>query len=153
MQALFTSLITLQFVVIALHDLVDSPGWTHASQVQSIIGRRKLWIATLVNAVFPGTAVALAIKFWNTPKPRFVYDYWVIYCAVTLVFAMGMWYVPYLFGTTEERKGDFSRMYAGTRQVLPPRGNNPRPNLLHVCFHILFVINFLLALAVRFTDA
>jgi hypothetical protein len=41
-------------------------------------------------------------------------------------------------------------MYAGTRQVLPPRGDNPRPNLLHLCFHALFVVTFLLALVLRF---
>jgi hypothetical protein len=32
------------------------------------------------------------------------------------------------------------------RQVLPPRGRNPRPNLLHFCFDVLFVINSCLAL-------
>jgi hypothetical protein len=148
-QAFFTILITLQFVAIVLHDLVDIPGWTHGNQVQSTVGRRKLWMATLVNAVFPGTAVAFAIEFWNKPKPRLLYDYWLIYCAMTLVFAIGMWYVPYLFGTTEEWKRDFAQMYAGTRQILPLRGNNPRPNVLHICFHILFVINFFLALALR----
>jgi hypothetical protein len=36
----------LQFVVVAAHDLIDIPGWTHGSQVQSIEGRRKLWLAT-----------------------------------------------------------------------------------------------------------
>jgi hypothetical protein len=64
-----------------------------------------------------------------------------------------MWYVPYFLGTTEERKRDYSRMYAGTRHVLPARGDNPRPNLLHVCFHVLFVINFLLVRVLRFRSA
>jgi hypothetical protein len=152
-QTLFTWLITLQFVVVASHDLVDIPGWTHGSQVQSFVGRRKLWLITLVNAIFPGLAVALAIYFWNRPKPGLVADYWVIYCAVTLASAIAMWYVPYLLGTTEERKRDYERMYAGTRQVLPPRGDNPRPNLLHVCFHALFAVNFFLALVLRFGSA
>jgi hypothetical protein len=149
-QTLFTCLITLQFVVVTSHDLVDIPGWTHGSQVQSIVGRRKLWLMTLVNAIFPGLAVAFAIYFWNKPRPGFVADYWIVYCAVTLGSAIAMWYVPYLLGTTEERKRDCARMYAGTRQVLPPRGDNPRPNLLHVCFHALFVINLFLALVLRF---
>jgi hypothetical protein len=131
------------------HDWVDIPGWTHGTQVQSIVGRRKLWLMTLVNAIFPGVAVAFAIYFWNRPKPGYVADYWIIYCAVTLASAIAMWYVPYLFGTTEERKREYSRMYAGTRQVLPPRGDNPRPNLLHLCFHTLFVINFVLVLVLR----
>jgi hypothetical protein len=148
-ETVFSCLITLQFIVIVSHDLVDIPGWTHGSQVRSIIGSRKLWLATLVNAIFPGLAVAFAIYFWNQPKPKFVGQYWMIYCAITLASAVGMWYVPYLFGTSEEKKREYSAMYAGTRQVLPRRGDNPRPNLLHVCFHVLFVINFGLALAMR----
>jgi hypothetical protein len=39
----------------------------------------------------------------------------------------------------------YSQMYAGTRQVLPPHGDNPRPNLLHLYFHVLFLINLALA--------
>jgi hypothetical protein len=150
---LFTFLITLQFVAVVVHDLVDIPGWTHGKQVQSIMGTRKLWIATMVNAVFPGVAVAFAIRYWNKPKPAFVYDYWLIYCAVTVLSAIAMWYVPYFFGTTEKRKRDFSKMYAGTRQVLPRRSDHPRPNLLHVCFHFLFVTTLILALALRFGNA
>ncbi len=68
-QTVFTCLITLQFIVIVSHDLVDIPGWTHGSQVRSTIGRRKLWFATLANSMFPGLAVAFAAYFWNNPTP------------------------------------------------------------------------------------
>jgi hypothetical protein len=152
-QSLFSVLILLQFLVVVAHDLVDVPGWTHGSQVQAMLGRRKLWLATLVNAVFPGIAAGLAIWFWQRPKPGLVADYWLVYCAVTLASAIAMWYVPYLFGAGEDKKRDYSRMYAGTRQVLPPRGDNPRPNLLHVCFHGLFVVNLALAAVLRFGGA
>jgi hypothetical protein len=150
---LFTFLIASQFLLVVFHDLADIPGWTHGSQVQSVIGRRKVWLATLANALFPGLAVAFCIFFRNRPRPGYVADYWVIYCAITLVSAIGMWYVPYFLGASEEKKRDYSRMYAATRQALPPRGDNPRPNLLHLCFHLLFVINLLLALALRFGNA
>jgi len=46
-QALFAYLITLQFAVVVAHDWIDVPGWTHGTQVQLVVGRRKLWIATL----------------------------------------------------------------------------------------------------------
>jgi hypothetical protein len=36
-QTLFACLITLQFVVVAAHDLVDIPGWIHGSNC------RRLW--------------------------------------------------------------------------------------------------------------
>ncbi|SRR5258708_24734412 len=153
MQTLFTYLITLQFVLVTSHDWVNIPGWANGAQVQATIGRRKLLLATLINALFPGVAVAFAFYFWNRPKPGFVADYWVIYCAVTLVSAIAMWYVPYLFGTSEGRRQEFSRMYAGTRQVLPARGDNPRPNLLHICFHVLFVITLGLAAVLRLRGA
>ncbi len=41
-------------------------------------------------------------------------------------------------------------MYVGTRQVLPPRGGNPWPNLLHLYFHALFLINLALAAVLWF---
>jgi hypothetical protein len=149
MTTLFAVLITLQFIVVALHDLVHIPGWTHGAQVRETIGRRKLWLATLINSIFPGTAAGLALYYFNQPRPRFVSDYWIVYCAVTLIFAITMWYVPYFFGTTEERRREYLAMYAGTRQVLPARGENPRPNLLHLCFHVLFVMNFVLVVTMR----
>jgi len=119
------------------------------SQVQAVVGRRKLLLASLINAVFPGAAVALAILYWNRPAPPLVPDYWIVYCAVTVASAIGLWYIPYLLGTSEEKKRDYGRMYAGTRHVLPPRGDNPRPNLLHVCFHALFAVNLILAVLIR----
>jgi hypothetical protein len=153
LQALFACLITLQFAVVVAHDWIDVPGWTHGHQVQAVMGPRKLWIATLINAVFPGIAVAFAVRFWNRPKPGFVTNYWVLYCALTLVSAIFMGYVPYFLGANEKTKRDHLRMYAGTRQVLRPRNDNPRPNLLHLCFHGLFVVNFCLAFAVRCRNA
>jgi hypothetical protein len=149
-ETLFAWLITVQFVVVAAHDLVDIPGWTHGSQVQQLLGRRKLWLVTLVNGIFPGVATIFAFYYWNRSKPGFVTDYWLVYCAVTVASAIAMWYIPYFFGTSEEKKRDYARMYAGTRQVLPARGDNPRPNLLHLWFHVLFVINLVLALILWF---
>lgn len=153
MVLLFTCLITLQFAIIAFHDLIDIPGWVHGSQVQAIIGKRKIWLATLVNSIFPGLAAGFAIYFWNRPRPSFVPNYWVIYCAIALLSAVGMWYVPYLRGAPQKLKAEYLKMYAGTRQILPARGDNPRPNLFHIGIHVLFVVNFCLALALRFSRA
>ena len=139
----------LQFIVVVSHDWLEIPGWTHGRRVQAVIGRSKLLWATAINALFPGLAVVFALWFWGKPQPRFVGTYWVVYCAVTLLSAVTMWYVSYLFGAGEKKKLEYSRMYAGTKHIFPARGDNPRPNLLHVFFHILFVVNFALALMIR----
>lgn len=62
METAFGCLIVLQFVLVVAHDWLEIPGWTHSSQVQSVVGRRKLLLATSINAIFPGTAAAFAIE-------------------------------------------------------------------------------------------
>jgi hypothetical protein len=118
-DALFALLITVLFVVVVSHDWLDIPGWTHGRQVQELIGRSKLLRATAINAVFPGLAVALAAWFWGKSQPRFVSNDWAIDCGITLVSGVAMWYDPYFFDTNEKKKLEDSRMYAGTRHVIP----------------------------------
>jgi len=147
---LFVVLISLQFALVVGHDFVDINGWTHGSQVRAVVGRKKFWIGTLINAVFPGLAVFYALRFWQAPPPAHVANYWSGYCGVTVVFAIAMWWLPYFFGAKEETKRMYAAMYAGTKHVLPARGDNPRPNLLHLFFHALFLVNLGLALWLRF---
>ncbi len=149
LEAWFSYLIGLQFLLVAGHDLIDVQGLTHGSQVKAAVGQGKIWLVTLVNAAFPGAAVALAVAFWARPKPRYVFDYWVVYCAVTVISALVMWWVPYFWGASPKTKAEHLKMYAGTWHVLPARGDNPRPNLLHVVFHCLFLATLTLAVTLR----
>jgi hypothetical protein len=148
-QNVFACLLTLQFLVVVLHDWLDIPGWTHGAQVQLTVGRRKLLIATVINAIFPALAVAGALFYWNRPMPLLVANYGVLYCAVTVLSAIAMWHIPYFFGAAETTRRQYEQMYAGTIHLLPPRNGNPRPNLLHLCLHALFAINVCLSFMVR----
>ncbi len=151
LTSLFAILISLQFVLIVSHDLIDIPGWAHGRQVRTVVGSRKFWLGTLSTAVFPGAAFFFALRFWRTaPVPGYVTTYWWIYCGVTVLSAIAMWWVPYFFGAKAETKREYAAMYAGTKQVLPARGDNPRPNLLHLFFHALFLLNLGLALWLKF---
>jgi hypothetical protein len=150
LKIVFAVTLTVQFLIVALHDLVDIRDWVRGSQVQAVIGRRKAILATAINALFPGLAVVLAVAALFGPVPRFAASYPLVYCAITVVSAIAMWYVPYWFGTDEKTRREYGAMYAGTRQVLPARGDNPRPNVAHLCFHALFAANLGLAAAVAF---
>lgn len=149
LRTIFSLLIMLQFLVVTLHDWLNIPGWTHGKQVQAAIGRRKFLLATLANSIFPGLAVAFIFLYRGDDSPSFVKNYWVIYCAVTAFSAVMMWYVPYFFGADDKTKRLYAAMYDGTKQVLPPRGANPRPNLLHLYFHALFLLTLCFAVALR----
>jgi hypothetical protein len=149
-QTIFTALIVLQFLVSVLHDWVDIPGWTHGRQVRSALGSNKMLIGTLINGLFPVLAVAYALSYWHRLPPSFVLNYWIIYCAITVTGAITAWWIPYFRGTDEKTKQLYLKMYAGTRQVLPAHGDNPRPNLLHLYFHALGLTNLVLATILRF---
>ncbi len=148
MWTLFVILITLQFVATVFHDMLDIPGWTHGKQVQALIGPKKFWIATGINALFPGLAVGFAYYYLTTPAPPGVMHYWVIYCSIALCSVIGMWYIPYFFGTNERTKREYAAMYAGTYQFLPPRGDNPRPNLFHLYLHAVYMLSFALIMTI-----
>jgi hypothetical protein len=152
-ETIFAGLIALQFIIIAAHDWIDVPGWIHGSQVQSVVGRRKLAWATLVTVAFPGTALAYALWFFHEPKPAFVLNYWVGYTAITVATAFFMWWIPYLFGSSPQRAEEYQKMYAGTRHVLPARKGDPGPNVVHLAFHGLFLATLVLALALRLKAA
>ncbi len=146
MNLIFTCLIIAQFIVVAAHDWIDIPGIVCGSQMQAAIGRRKLAWATAINCLFPGYAVALAIRFFDAPKPDYALRYWLMYTGITMGSAFIMWWVPYLFGASAKHRELYGKMYAGTRFILPARRGDRGPNLLHLCFHALFLSTFILAL-------
>ena len=150
MQWLLSVLLIVQFVVVASHDLIDIPGWVHGSQVKAVVGRNKFILGTLSTAIFPALAAGFAVYFWSRPKPAFVFSYWMWYCAITVISAIAMWWIPYFFGASEDTRRMYAEMYKDTRHVLPARGDNPRPNLFHLFLHVLFATMLLLALALRF---
>jgi hypothetical protein len=100
--------------------------------------------------IFPGLAAAYAVYYWHRPTPVFVLNYWLIYCVVGVMGAISSWWIPYFRGTDEKTKELYSKMYAGTRQVLPPHGDNPRPNLMHLYLHAMGLISLALAIVLRF---
>jgi hypothetical protein len=150
LQNLFNILLVLQFLVSAFHDWIDIPGWIHGRQVRETVGATKMLIGTAVNAIIPGVAAAFAIYYWKKPAPFGVRIYWLVYCAMMLLGAITAWWIPYFRGTDQKTKDLYSKMYAGTLQVLPPHGDNPRPNVFHLCLHASGVISLILAVALCF---
>ena len=148
LQNCFAILLILGSLMGGLHDWIDVPGWTNGQQIRAALGMKKMLIGTAVNGLFPGLVAALAIYYWDTPAPSSVRSLWVVYCAVGVVGAITMWWIPYFRGTDQKTKDFYSKMCAGTIQVLPPHGDNPRPNLFHVVLHAVGATSLILALAI-----
>jgi hypothetical protein len=148
MLLLFKLLLAAQCLLTIVHDMFDIPGWTHRSQVLATVGARKFWAATAINSVFPLTAVIVVFSAWGSHS-FFARNYPFVYCSITVISAIAMWYIPYFFGASEETKRMYATMYKGTKQVFPLRKDHPRPNLLHVFLHVLFIATFSLSIVLR----
>jgi hypothetical protein len=148
-QALFSGLIVAQCAMIVLHDQVSIPGVNDARAVRRVIGARKFWIGTVSTAIFPAIAAVLAVTSWGHVAARATRHYWLAYCAVTVASALFMWWIPYFLGASAETSRQYREMYQGTAQLLPARGDNPRPNALHIFFHLLFIGTLVLAIALE----
>jgi hypothetical protein len=55
----------------------------------------------------------------------------------------------FTFLTNEKTRNSYAQISAGTRQVLPARGDNSLPNLLHLFFHALFLATFVLVILLQ----
>ena len=117
---------------VALHDWVPLGRLTNRAGVRGVDSTGRLvWTTVWSTAPF---ALGLAWCVRYAPWPGWLVTYlWVIYW---LAFggAMMSWWVPYLFGATEEKKTRFRQRFAGTMSFLPER-NGIRPDTLHVVFH------------------
>lgn len=79
----------------------------------------------LAGHALAGTSSSLALWFRARLTPALVSNCRVIDCRVALLWAVGMGYVRYFLGAGEKQKNLNLAMYAGTGQVLLPRGDNP----------------------------
>ena len=62
------------------------------------------------------------------------------YYFVLLAVEIATWWVPYFFRTSAKNREVYSRIHARTVQVVPKRGENPRPNLEHLILMCLTLV-------------
>jgi hypothetical protein len=133
------ALIALQIWVVlflALHDWVPLGRLTNRAAVRGVDSTAKLvWTTIWSTALY---AFGLACCLWYAPWPAWLRLYLAVSYWVLLGGALLSWWVPYLFGASEEKKARFRERFAGTLAFLPER-HGIRPDTLHVVFHASLV--------------
>lgn len=150
MEYLFVVLLTLQCIILLLHDTMNFYPLNDIRALRRKMPTRARIGMVIGNALPAGIALLLESRWFGHPKPLATGLYFVLYYAVTLAMMYMSWYHLYLFGASEERKRAYREEYGNTLQILPPRGDNPRPNALHVFLHLLFIVNTFLAVMIGF---
>jgi hypothetical protein len=150
LEMLFLTTSLCQLAILLVHDWLDLFPLNDIAHLQhSMSARQRLLMIFGNTAVYFGLLLAQAIYFGQT-KP-----FWLgiagafYYCSVWFMMYQ-QWYKLYLFGAPEQVCRKYALEYGRTLQILPPRGNNPRPNLLHAILHVLFLVNSVLTILFGF---
>ena len=139
---------TILWVILAIHD------WLPLGRLNDVTALRKQQslFATLCATVINLGACTWAL--WLTlPVGKLgvslPLDVVLIYLFMT-VGTLLAWWKPYFFGSSAEMKQKM-QPYVNTHHVLPARGDNIRPNTLHLIVHIFIWVAFMLSLIFTFT--
>jgi small-conductance mechanosensitive channel len=130
-------------VYVILHDWVSMPPFNNTHEFAKRSLSKRLLI-TLGNALPLIVALTLAIYYRYATLPFFAKCYMLLYVLLFFILMWTSWYKPYLLGTTKEQEASYKKEYGSTIQVLPAHGHNPRPNLMHVILHGLFLMSAVL---------
>jgi len=150
LESLFVVALVLQVLHLILQDWIDLfplNDIAHLKQSMSLTSRRLMIVGNSLPAII---ALILALIYGGQPKPLGVALYWAAYLGSVIVLMYTMWYKPYFFGATAEQRQEYALAYGRTHQILPSRGDNPRPNSFHVILHVLFALNACLAIGIGF---
>jgi hypothetical protein len=150
MEFTFVVLLTLQCLILLLHDWISMPPLNDIAAMRRTLPARARMLMVAGNLLPPLIVLVLETRLYEQPKPLGIGIYFVAYFVITLVMIYMSWYHPYLAGATAEEKERFRAEYGRTLQLLPPRGDNPRPNAIHVFLHLIILINAALAVPIGF---
>jgi hypothetical protein len=147
---LFVVALALQTLHLICQDWLDLFPLNDIAQLKQTISPTSRLLMILGNSAPSIIALSLALLYLDQPIPLGVGVYWAAYFGSVLVLMYSLWYKPYIFGATAEQRREFVHAYGRTHHVLPPRGENPRPNTFHLILHALFLVNSVLAIGIGF---
>ncbi len=145
-EFLFVDLLIIHFLSLLFQDYINLFPLNDVENINQSITALKKLIKTIINTLPALAVLILSILYFGEWKPldiRFIMFAYFIIRGIIIYF---VWYVPYLFGTSERRKLIYQKNFGRTYNILPSIKDNPRPNTLHVVLHLIFFLNFILML-------
>lgn len=133
------------FVVlfIALHDWIPLGRLNNLAGIRAVDTRRKLLVVTVISTLPFAIGFAASAYYAATGFPMWVtWWLWISY-GLSLYGILRAWWLPYLFVADPVRAARYQKRFAHTHAFLPTR-NGIRPDTLHVCFHAVVFLLFIL---------
>ena len=136
-EALLIGAQAIQVVFLLLHDWVPLGRLTNLAAVRAIDSTAKLLWTTLLSALPYAVGFGLSVvTFPIWPMWLWTYLEWLY--AITLVFIVRAWWIPYLSPSDSARAERYRTRFAGTVTFLPKR-HGFAPDALHTAYHAVVV--------------
>jgi hypothetical protein len=134
---LITTFIVLQIILLfcmTFHDWVHVPPLTNIRELEKYSTKQGRLINSIIFFFLVFAPLVLTVLY----NP--VFPLWVLIVLVNIYGLLSLgtvvsWWVPYIFGSSEEHKAHFIE-YRNTHHFLPSRGDNIVPNTFHVLLHL-----------------
>ncbi len=141
--AWMNALVALQafhVLFLLLHDWVPLGSLNEVKAVRAENPGTKLLTSTLVGTAPFAVGLAATACYFYTRGTFPGWVQWWVWISYVMLFGgeLRAWWIPYFFGTTEERRMRYRAMFGGTHAFLPER-NGVQPNTLHVVLHVVTV--------------
>jgi len=137
-------------IFIGLHDWVPLGRLSNLPAIRAADTRRRLVLVTLLSTLPFAIGFAASAYYAAGGFPIWLmYLLWINY--VTLLYGiLRAWWVPYLLFEDPVRAARYRERFANTLAFLPTR-HGIRPDALHVLFHGVFLVAFILLGVLTFT--
>lgn len=122
--------VMLLFVMLS-HDLIPMRPFNDVDALKQNESMFRIILFTVINALCVAVPLYMTLFHYNTALLTIVYCY-----GGLTIGTIASWWVPYVFGSSVAHKQQFLK-FKNTHYFLPKRGDNVRPNTLHVVLHLL----------------
>ena len=137
------AILILQILLLVYHQITTAVDLFPFNSARFYSAKEKL-IECVVNAVLMSLPV-IGFAFQN----KYLMNFAAVYYFVLFAIELKTWWVPYIFGASDEWKDTYARLHSQTIIVLPKIKDNPIPNLEHVVLHLFTLVTAVFTLIWR----
>lgn len=140
----------LILVFMLIHDWVPLGSLNDIEAVKVENTADELIKKTVINAGSILIVIIITLLFVGKRYPRWARAWLIIHLLAIMIGAAMAWWVPYFYGASDELITQYQVMFGNTHMFLPER-NGITPNTIHVVFHSILLLTWLLAIYISLT--
>lgn len=144
-ESLFIFGLGLLLIFMLIHDWVPLGSLNNVQAIQLAHTKSELVQMTTIQTLSILIVIIIAVIYIGKRYPIWAKLWLIIHLGCIMVGAIFAWWIPYFFGSSEERVGRYNFMFGDTHSFLPAM-NGIVPNTIHVLFHLTLLLTWILSI-------